>query len=963
SQLHVMESLPNDHAMRCHVFNKLGQSYATRFRGLAELPDLEQAISYFAEAVSLTSEGQVDKAEFLTDLGISYSTRFGRLGNLEDLQKAIECHVEALSLIPDDHMDRARLLCNLGNSYSAYFGRQGRLEDLKKSIEYYETAAPFIPEGDPILTDLLISLGSLYSSRYTHLLEIADLDKSIDSSTRALSLIPKDHAALPNVLDALSRSYGDRHARLQELEDLNTSIDHITQAVSLCPQGHPMTAMLLTGSARAYRQRFEYSGRIDDVLKAIEYQSQALAATPPDHSERHNILGDLGYFYILKAETQSESPLVDVNSAIERLSEAVSLTPQDDSHIPMGLSLLGYALRLKFDQLDSEVDIDTALKHQLRALSLVPSEHLTSIEIMNHLGISYRSQFAHTLDQEHLNKALEYFRNASLARSGDPRHSLNSACEWARLSAANAAPDTLEAYQRCLTLLSQLPWLGSTIDKRYHDLRRVGDVSLEAAAAAISAKQYTLALEWLEQGRSIVWSQVLQLRTPLEQLKAVDDELADNFTETATKLSSAALRSALSNTSNTKESSLEQEGQEHRRLADRYEQLLNNIRQLPGFDDFLRPNAASVLMQAALTGPVVLINVHESRCDALIVLPGKSEVTHTPLPNFSYKAATEARAQLERSLSHHGIRERREVRRPIKPELAEEADSFKRVLVVLWEGIAKPVLESLGYLTEKPVVPAEMPHVTWCATGPLAFLPLHACGAYDGPNSRIFDHVISSYTPTLSALLQTDSPSIPHSSLLAVAQEKTPGQSDLPATTTELAHIEAHAQPPLRCLKLEGCHGTTDAVLTAMEEYDWVHLACHAYQAIDDPTSSGFMLQNGTLSLAAITSKAFKNKGLAFLSACQTAMGDKTLADESVHLASGMLMAGYPSVIATMWSIQDPDAPVIAQGVYARLIKQGKMDYKGTAVALHEAVEELRSSGVGEDGFWRWVPYIHIGVY
>ncbi|CAE6487268.1 unnamed protein product [Rhizoctonia solani] len=51
--------------------------------------------------------------------------------------------------------------------------------------------------------------------------------------------------------------------------------------------------------------------------------------------------------------------------------------------------------------------------------------------------------------------------------------------------------------------------------------------------------------------------------------------------------------------------------------------------------------------------------------------------------------------------------------------------------------------------------------------------------------------------------------------------------------------------------------------------------------------------------------KSFKNKGLAFLSACQTATGDTNLPDEAVHLASGMLMAGYPSVIATMWSVMD----------------------------------------------------------
>ncbi|CEL54882.1 hypothetical protein RSOLAG1IB_07374 [Rhizoctonia solani AG-1 IB] len=95
---------------------------------------------------------------------------------------------------------------------------------------------------------------------------------------------------------------------------------------------------------------------------------------------------------------------------------------------------------------------------------------------------------------------------------------------------------------------------------------------------------------------------------------------------------------------------------------------------------------------------------------------------------------------------------------------------------------------------------------------------------------------------------------------------------------------------------------TTVAVLNAMEQHDWVHLACHAHQSVADATESGFFLHDGTLDLASINQRSFGSKGLAFLSACQTATGDEKLPDEAIHLASGMLMAGYRSVIATMWT-------------------------------------------------------------
>ena len=256
----------------------------------------------------------------------------------------------------------------------------------------------------------------------------------------------------------------------------------------------------------------------------------------------------------------------------------------------------------------------------------------------------------------------------------------------------------------------------------------------------------------------------------------------------------------------------------------------------------------------------------------------------------------------------------------------------------------------------------DLPHITWCATGPLSFLPLHAAGSYDRPQVKLSDFAISSYTPSLSALLSsTTLTPCTHSRVLLVGQEATPGHSRLPGTKEELARISSYVQGPLHMLQLDGWHATTSDVLAAMEQHDWVHLACHAHQNVRDPTESGFFLHDGVLSLASITQKEFKDKGLAFLSACQTATGDERIPDESVHLASGMLMAGYPSVIGTMWSVRDSDAPRVADKVYGQLLKDGRMNYKDAAKALHVAVGGLREK-IGEKEFVRWVPYIHLGV-
>jgi CHAT domain-containing protein len=196
--------------------------------------------------------------------------------------------------------------------------------------------------------------------------------------------------------------------------------------------------------------------------------------------------------------------------------------------------------------------------------------------------------------------------------------------------------------------------------------------------------------------------------------------------------------------------------------------------------------------------------------------------------------------------------------------------------------------------------------------------------------------------------------------VLAVGQAATVGQDPLPGVTAELSQIKQQARA-LRVTQLDDTKATASAVLAEIEAHSWVHLACHATQNTVEPTKSTFHLHNSSLNLATIMSKSLNCGGVAYLSACQTATGDENLPEEAVHLAAGMLMAGYSTVIATMWSISDLDAPLIARIVYAGLMEGGIADSRRAAKALHVATAHLRSE-IGEKEFTRWIPYIHIGI-
>jgi hypothetical protein len=299
------------------------------------------------------------------------------------------------------------------------------------------------------------------------------------------------------------------------------------------------------------------------------------------------------------------------------------------------------------------------------------------------------------------------------------------------------------------------------------------------------------------------------------------------------------------------------------------------------------------------------------------------------------------------------------------------------MLQALWIHVVKPILDTLAIpmvsivrlfiLTSELTHPRKrseladsLPRITWCGAGPLAFLPFHAAGLYhnDDAESRVYNYVVSSYSPTISALLPQSSTN-PEGlkELLAVSQS-----SDLPGTTVEVQKIKHRmGDIPIQCLNNED--GSVEAVLQGMKTHGWVHLACHAHQDPVDPTNSAFKLHDGSLALSTMMKHTFKHAEFAFLSACQTATGDDNLPDEAIHLAAGMLFAGYKTVIGTMWSIEDNYAPMVADEVYSYIVdsEAGVIDSTKAAYGLHRALCRLRKE-VGEQAFATWVPFVHFGL-
>jgi CHAT domain-containing protein len=256
----------------------------------------------------------------------------------------------------------------------------------------------------------------------------------------------------------------------------------------------------------------------------------------------------------------------------------------------------------------------------------------------------------------------------------------------------------------------------------------------------------------------------------------------------------------------------------------------------------------------------------------------------------------------------------------------------------------------------------------------MSFLPIHAAGIYgDGESESILDYAVSSYTPTIAALTdRVKNTRLIHSTvsgLFLTSQPKAPDACEIPGTVMEVSDIHDKAVScGVRAVRVVGDELSVQGCLEHMKDFSSVHLACHASQNADDPLKSRFLLHKGEVNLETIIQMDLKDADLAFLSACQTGTGEENLSDEAVHLAAGMLAAGYRRVVATMWSIKDDHAPSVAKDFYEYLWRSRAEDsgsgFDGSisAHALHHAVQQLRHRlDNSEASLLTWAPYVHFG--
>jgi CHAT domain len=395
-------------------------------------------------------------------------------------------------------------------------------------------------------------------------------------------------------------------------------------------------------------------------------------------------------------------------------------------------------------------------------------------------------------------------------------------------------------------------------------------------------------------------------------------------------------------------------------LNEQWDEALTRIRQRAGLSRFLLPPPIDALRRSATGGPVVYLTVFGERGHALIVRDARDH----PVDVLELPAAVTATAVTRWAdtllTAQHTATDHRQA-------AAQRRAAQQRMHDVLrwtWDAVAEPVLRHLGHLGPPPAR-SRWPRVWWCPVGVVSFLPLHAAGHHVPPyTDTVLDRVISSYTPTIRALAHARRRRPVRPSTVVIAVPDAPESSPLDGAGAE-AGIVRRFIPHATVLPPAGAPTSHDSVVAALREHAIAHLACHGLSNRRDPTASRLLLHDhrtNPLTLHNVTQLRLEHAELAYLSACSTTDNNPLQSDEATHLTGAFQLAGYPSVIGTLWPINDDTATAVAFDVYATLTRDGtRPPNPGLAAeALHRAVRHQRDRTPALPT--RWAAYLHAGT-
>jgi len=893
-------------------------------------------------------------------LGSALMSRFDMTGQPDDLDEALRAHRVAA--------DTATGVRRLGSLVNVVRQSRRKIELtasqsdtglVAATVAAAEEVASGISRDHPLRGEMLHAAGVLLRYRYEATGDPADLHKSVTRLRQAVSLPgekPDEHTLR---LTSLSAALLRQFQAVGNRDLLTEAVEGNRLVLAATPVSDRERPVRLNNLAATLRERTLYFNDLDALREAIELVRESVTLAT-DSRNRAIFIGTLGVaLQDLFARTEdpdaADEAVACAREAVQRgvvdrddqrialangltqryqaygdsadLAEALRLLHDLLEQLPVGsfirhrcLGALGRAWRLEFERTGDLDALDRAITAVGRAIR---ADSVTAA-----VRALYRREFAELLLVQHdrvravgpLRSAADAFAAVAADSAVGPLHRVLAASRWADTAVRlEDWPRALEAARMAMSLLPEVAARRVARTDREDGIAQLSGVAADAAACALQADDAELAVRWLEQGRGVLLGQTLDTRSDVGELRRRHPDAAARLAELDGALAALDIAAARSDQRHT--------------MAWQREELLGEIRALPGFAEFLLPPTMTQVHEWAGTGPVVLVNVSGYRCDALVLAGGA--LTAIPLPRLTLIDAARNADRFADALEASTV----------PGHEHEGGQAIIEILAWLDDCVTGPVLDRLV---------CEGARVWWSPGGPLASLPLHA--AWRSGNG-VLDRVISSYTPTVRALGHARSTAERpgrRAGLMTVAVSEPGGAFPLPYAYKEAAGVG----DLWSATAFIGEDADPARVLDALGRHGYAHFACHGVYEPDDPSASRLLLHDRPLTVLEISRTHLTEARLAVLSACHTARGAPVLADEALHLAGAFQLAGYPSVVATLWKVNDMMASRIALAFHAALTAGGMPPAPDrAATALHEVLHQFRDYPPSI-----WAGWVHSGA-
>ena len=960
----AVQSTPDDHPNRAGRLNNLGNALQRRFERTGSVDCLNRAIVTREQAIHLIPDDYPNWAMYLSNLGIALRIRFEQTGSMDDLDRAIVTNEQAVKSTPHDHPDRAGRMTNFAAALQRRFERTGSIDDLDCAIVANEQAVQSIPDNHSDHVVMLNNLGSALQMRFERTGLMDYLDRAIVIKEQAVKSTPKDHPDRAAYLNNLGNALQSRFERTGSMDDLDRAILTKKQAIELTPDDHPNRMVMLNNLGSALQSRFERMGSMDDLIDAIARCEDAVQSAPDDHPDRVMYLNNLGNALLRRFERIGS--VNDLYRAVMTNEQVVRSTPNDRPDRAMYLCNLGIALRMLFDQTGLMDKLDSAIVTSEQAVQSTPEDHPDRAIRLNSLGIGLQKRFGRTASTDDRDRAIVTWEQVLRSDTAPPSIRLGAATFCSNLLISQGSYQrarlVLQAALQLLPLLS--PRILERNDQQYNISQFFHVPSRTVSLSLEDGEDPYIALHLLEFGRGILANLHLEVRSDISILAASHSELAQQFQELRDKIDSPSRLFDSSvitryppffNPSPDMTTIIK----DRRNLFNQFDDLLQRIRRLSGFENFLQGPSESELRGLAAEGPIVIFNVSDIRSDAFIVTTNEIRSLHLPLLTL-------------RSLRDFTILFFNAITIQCLNKYSHARDEMNKVLKWLWDVATSPILDELGF-TQVPDNEV-WPRVWWIGSGLLNILPIHASGYHDStPPRTVLDRVISSYAPSVNSFSyarerETGANRIAlKDKAVLVAMPTTPGQTSLSYVKKETKDLQnLFSRMSIDATVMQ--NPTRAEVLHELPRHTIVHFACHGNPA-EDPSQSCLLLEDwkiSPLTVSDLTALNIVSAKFAYLSACHTStMRNFRLLDESISLSSAIQLSGYPSVVGSLWQVTDRYSAEIARNVYSWIVEgEGRLNVRRSAEGLHRAVCDLRhrSRFRGKHDPLVWASFIHVGI-